>query len=270
MASRNAETKKNLEITFLVILIPFVWKALDFPYLALVIVGAALVAYVLILRVLWKYAQPRVGKFWASVACLLVAVLLFIVLLPPIRNKTNAPPTSSLRIEKAEPLPFKAGETPKMNIWIMNDSDHSIDIRCAFEAAIMTGFSDDDNRRATEDKLWTNLRNLFDRVQRNSGPSEGFTKPSLPPKVESTMTVNIETMPSDIALANRVLNAQQASDLQTVNSKTVVAFMFILAYRDDGVWHELESCNLTAGGPLVRCFIGHNGPARGVLNHWWD
>ena len=267
---RQTETKRGIEWTILVVLLPFLWKYLDYPYLVLIIVGAGLVAYILIIRMLWKHLKPHFGAFWALVACTVMGMVIVVLLRSPVRGKIDAPPTSDLRIEKTELIPFKVGETPKMNIWIMNDSVHNIEIRSAFETATTSGFPNDEARRSTETSLWVNLRGMFDAVQLKSATDEGFTQPSLPPKVESTLTLNVETMPTNQVLGNRILNAEQVSDLQANNGKTAVIFIFIFAYRDVGVWHELESCSLTTGGPVVRCSIGHNGPAKGVLNHWWD
>jgi hypothetical protein len=173
-----------------------------------------------------------------------------------------------LRIEKVDPLPYKAGETAKLNIWIMNDNPHSLDVRLQYLVVNTEGFNSDEQRKQVEEKFWATLRASFNQAQLAAKPDDHIG--TLPSKVESTMTLNVDTEKNQQLEGNKFLTEQQAASLQKGLGPTTVFFMLIFAYQDDGQWHDTEYCGLTQGAAVVRCYTGHNGPAKSSLSHWWE
>jgi hypothetical protein len=195
---------------------------------------------------------------------LLVCVLVFLF------GKKEWPtphPVSDLRIVKEIALPFNAGQPPELNIWLLNDSPYTMRVRRIVVAGVLTGATSQSAERETESTLWQGLRDNFEMLQKNVFPADDSSPDIysnyLPPRVESTITLNVESTTSN-------LTADQANALQHVDGSVVVFFMAIFAYSDDSGFHEIEYCVWTQGRNMLRCSTGHNGPVRSSRSRWWN
>jgi hypothetical protein len=176
---------------------------------------------------------------------------------------------SDLRVVKENVVPFIAGQSPQLNIVIMNDSPYAMRVRRITGIAIRDGdLRNMEALKEVESHVWDGTRQRFELFQEKAAP-ESYSM-DLPPKVESILTLNSDDyFDSGGGGANRLTQAQ-ADALQRADGTTTVFFMSIFAYSDGSGFHETEYCVLTQGKTILRCFRGHNGPVRPNKSYWWN
>ena len=168
-------------------------------------------------------------------------------------------PVSDLRVTAQMVGPLEAGRIPWANLYIANDSSHTIS---AYQtsmigaATLKSPFWSDEEEQAIERSLFLKLQDLYHE--------DGVIPGDFPPKVETVNVVSVEGK-SNAHIPpgkNAELTQQEASELLRPDGsgRTVLYVMTIFGYYDSSGHHWLESCSWTRGKSLYRC-SGHNGPA---------
>ena len=270
--SQLTDRKTELTLETLVVIItafgPIGWGMLNFPFSTVVGLISWAICCAALIRIVWLVLEHKVRRSIRLAACIAVGIAVFAVLWRPTKRKIEAEPTSDVRVEKESPLPYKANESTKLNVTLFNDNPHILKARMISLVAVTEGFNSNDARKQAEASLWAMLRGRFEQIQSTAAPTNYSM--DVPPKIETTMTLNVENDPNNQVMGAKVLSPDQAANLQKGGGPTTVLYMLILSYEDEGQSREMEYCVLSQGAAVVRCMIGHNGPSRSSLSHWWD
>jgi hypothetical protein len=173
------------------------------------------------------------------------------------------PPHSDLRIEMTQfRQPFKANESPHVDVQVANDSPYTIQ---AFSVGLMKtldGVPDENTEREVERRLWSDLEAKVEETRKKMTPEE-FYGTAILPRVPSVVPLEVPAK----------LTETQAASLQSENGGAILYAMSVYLYRGDTGEYGITSCIYTQGGTNRlpnRCKTGHNGPIKFKPDHWWS
>jgi hypothetical protein len=177
----------------------------------------------------YEYTKARLSKHSVvgrNSARICGAVVLAVVTIALVHGPNlHFPPVSDLRIVRESTLPFQAGESPKLSIWMMNDSPYTMIVRRFTATAFLNAASSREVEKQAEPTAWNALRDKFERIQKKVSPY--FYPMELPPKIETAMTLNQES-PTE-SIGSGLLTEDQAKVLQQKGGSVVVIFASIFA-----------------------------------------
>jgi len=175
---------------------------------------------------------------------------------------TEKPPHSDLRIERTQFQPFKANESPHMDVQLANDSLYPIQ---AFSVGLIKTFDslpDEKTQRQVEKSLWKELEDKVDE-NRNRMASDEFYATTVPPRIPTILPIEVSFTLTDT----------QAASLLSPAGKAFLYVMTVYLYRGETGEYGIESCVFTQGGTNHlpnRCKTGHNGPIKFRPDQWWN
>jgi len=154
---------------------------------------------------------------------------------------------SDLRIEESQLHDLVSGKELAINLWIFNDSSHTIRAKQFGVLDISGPIASLDEERAIENEKWKIVE--YTAATTNSSITQVF-----PPKVKTWSTLTD---------ARAVVSAEQADGLLKGTGQVSVRFLMALVYADDVGEHELDYCVLLQHYPVLQtCYNGRNGPSK--------
>lgn len=178
--------------------------------------------------------------------------LLFVYVLRHKESVPPPPPVSDLRVDDETLQPLQPNNAAKLNLRIFNDSQYTIHYRDVSLIDVADGgFQNEAALEQKERELWHKLEDKVAELRNQFKDDSAFYDREFPPKVRTLMTIQ-----------SSVLSAKQFKSLQKADGQVAIFYMSKFVYLDSTGEHGLDNCAFTQGNTaLLRCTIGHSGPA---------